>query len=182
MAMFAGISLTPWSTATSIVILTISAAIAGPARAGETAAPSGPVEGLLPAQEAAVILALDRCLDRGLPAAEAVPACNQANMRSVELEIGQRAALLHRLGQITLGQGRHQAAVGLLEQSHLLEPTVAPYLLTLGDALAAGGEVERAAAVYRAGQQLAPTSAVFGARLEALPTSIAVGAYVKPTR
>ena len=117
-----------------------------------------------------LMAALDRCLDRELRAAEAAPACERAAADAGRLDPGQRAALAHRRGQIALAEGKPAVAVPLLEEAHALEPRVAPYLLTLGDALVASGDIARAAVVYREGQEVAPSSLVFRARLDALPT------------
>ena len=127
--------------------------------APHTLARDGPTAGLP---------ALDRCLGPGLPAAAAAAACQLINAGAVRLDRGQRAALLHRLGRIALDQGRDRVAVRLLTQAHRLEPTVAPYLLQLADALLAAGEVDRAAAAYRAGLALAPSATVFARRLRGL--------------
>jgi hypothetical protein len=110
---------------------------------------------------------VDRCLDRGLSDAEATPACEGAAAAS-SLDPSQQAALAYRRGQIALGQDRPVEASVFLEEARRLEPTVAPYLLTLGDALVASGDRARAIAVYREGQRVASTSKVFGVRLEGL--------------
>jgi predicted Zn-dependent protease len=115
-----------------------------------------------------LMAALDRCLDRELPTAEATATCDRAAARASELDSGERAALLHRRGEIELSAGRSAAATVLLEQARQQEPTVAPYALTLGDALVASGAITRAIAVYREGQALAPAAKVFRTRLEAL--------------
>lgn len=120
-----------------------------------------------------VMGALDRCLDRGPAIAVAESACELVAARASHLDQSQLAALLHRRGQIELARGRHGPAVALLEQARALEPMVAPYYLTLGDALLAGGQIPRAIEVYQQGRALAPTSKVFPARLDALARTAA---------
>jgi tetratricopeptide (TPR) repeat protein len=140
----------------AVATITLGVLVAAPAIAGG-------------ADQAAVMTALDRCLDRETPAREAEAACGQAAIGADALDPSQQAALAHRRGQIALVQGRPAEAVLLLDEATRQEPLVAPYLLTLGDALLANGEIERAVAVYQQGQELAPSSKVFAARLNALP-------------
>jgi predicted Zn-dependent protease len=118
--------------------------------------------------EGRAVADLDHCLDRRLPDAEAARTCERAAATASELAPSQQAALAHRRGQIALDQGRHAEAAILLEAAHRQEPTVAPYLLTLGDALLASGDTTRAIAVYREGQEVAPSSKVFRDRLAGL--------------
>jgi hypothetical protein len=111
---------------------------------------------------------LDHCLDRALSGAEAASICERAAKHASKLDPSQQAALAHRRGQIALDQGHSAEAVVLLEAAWRLEPAVAPYLLTLADALSASGQPAQASAVYREGHKLAPSSIVFGERLRGL--------------
>lgn len=122
----------------------------------------------------------DRCLDRRLPAAEAATACEQAPAGGMRLEGHERAALLHRRGEIEAGMGRPTTATSYLEEARRLKPELAPYALTLGDALVAAGETDRAKATFREGQKLAPSARVFRERLEELEAMPAAASGVAP--
>ena len=146
------------------------------ALASGTASDSAHADGV----DGSATAALDRCLDQNLPLAAALAACSQAEPWTNRLDTGQRAALLHRRGAIALVQGRRELALELLLRAHKAEPTVAPFLLTLGDALLADGQFDQAMIAYRKGWELAPTSAVFGARLEASAFQTVAGVSGRP--
>ena len=59
------------------------------------------------------------------------------------------AASLHGLGVIAQQQRRHEIAADLIGQAIAIDPAVAPYRLSLGNALKALGRVEEAEAAYR---------------------------------
>lgn len=109
--------------------------------------------------------AVDFCLLRSAPMAEAAAACERATKHPSALDPALRAALLHRRGEIAVAVGELEAALPLLEAARQLEPKIAPYALTLGDALLQVGQVRQAARVYREGQLLAPRSGIFAKRL-----------------